>query len=115
MLAPTLPELNPLTENTNLQSPSKIILIRVSIIGDNTLYAVVNTTVGPSSDRMILDLLACFESIEETEIFKEMYSMEGDPIEYTLDEARQIAISKPKLHGLGIQREGKTADVIFVR
>lgn len=98
----------PLSSETGF--PESLILFAVG----GGLYGAVNaTTVGP--DPMEANLLAVFEEMESFEIFKTASGMEGRPERKTFEEARNIALSKPGIHGLGLQRRGSTVAIHWIR
>lgn len=79
----------------------------------NDKYAAVNTvTTGP--DPMTVNCLVCFASEKEVEVWEAKY-MTGEQVTKSFQEARELAISKPTIHGLALQVNGETRHIHWVR
>lgn len=76
-------------------------------------YAAINmTTSGP--DPMTVSFLVCFATDKEAEIWEQQY-MTGEHVNKEFQEAREIAVSKPNIHGLALQVGGVSRHVHWVR
>lgn len=75
-------------------------------------WAFVNTT---TLDNDVVNVLACFETIEQGQLFQKTSRLPGHLVSKTFDEARDIALLYPNVAGLGIQRDGATAVIHWVR
>ena len=91
--------------------PQEVFLIEV----EPTKYACVNaTTNGP--DPMTVGLIAIFDSEAEIDIFENRFpNVKGEKIKRTFQEARQIAIEKLTVYGLGLQTNAQTLHIHWVR
>lgn len=77
-------------------------------------YAAVNaTTSGP--DPMDVNVLAVFANDTEAEIWENKWQLTGERVNKKFNEARDIAISKPSIYGLGLQVNANTATIHWVR
>jgi hypothetical protein len=77
-------------------------------------FAAVNATT-PEPDPMTVGLLATFASEQEAEAWGANYDLTGDLVTKTFEEAREIAVSKPSVHGLGLQQGERTVAIHWVR
>lgn len=76
-------------------------------------YAANNATL---PDGQVVDGLACFPSADDAVSYMGLLAgLTGDIVQKTFEEARQIAISKPKLNCLLLFQDGRIIDVHFVR
>ena len=76
-------------------------------------YAAINmTTSGP--DPMTVNFLVCFTTDKEAEIWEAAH-MTGEHVNKEFQEAREIAVSKPNIHGLALQVGGVSRHVHWVR
>ncbi|MBS1722716.1 MAG: hypothetical protein JSS66_06875 [Armatimonadetes bacterium] len=96
--------------------PDSLILLS---LGGGKYAGVGATTTGP--DPMEVMLIAVFPSEKEAELYEEIWDMTGDKVTKTFEEARQIAVSKDglngrtKVHGMGLQEQGNTVLIQWVR
>ena len=89
--------------------PDRLFLINV---GDGK-YAANNATL---PDGQVVDGLACFPSPDDATTYMGLLAgLNGKIVGATFEEARQIAISKPKLSCLLLFAGGKIVDVHHVR
>lgn len=89
--------------------PGKVYLINVG--GDK--YACNNATV---SDGQVLDGLATFPDPDEATTYMGLLAgLNGEIVSKKFEEAREIAISKPKLTCLFLFQGGKIVEVHYVR
>lgn len=89
--------------------PDRIFLIHVG--GDK--YAANNATL---PDGQTIDGLACFPSADDATTYMGLLAgLNGDIVGKSFEEARQIAISKPRLSCLLLFVDGKIVDVHHVR
>ncbi len=89
--------------------PDAVIMID---LGGGRFGAVNATTTGP--DPMTVGMLAVFATEKEAEIWEGIY-FTGNKVNKTFQEAREIAVSKPNIYGLALQRNGNTAAIHWVR
>ena len=82
-------------------------------LGGNRFGAVNTTTVGP--DPMTVGLLACFASDAEADKWETVFKLTGERVSKTFQEARDIAIGKPSIYGLGLQVDAQTRAIHWVR
>jgi hypothetical protein len=80
----------------------------------NSYYAAVNATT-PPPDPMTVGLLAVFASEEEITKFTDAYGLSGYNVKKKFEEAREIAVNKPKIHGLALQENASTKKIHWVR
>jgi hypothetical protein len=90
--------------------PSAVVMIS---LGGGKYAAVNTTTTGP--DPMTVGLIAVFPSEEEAEFWGETFGLKGDLVTKSFEEAREIAVSKPTIHGLGLQYQARTVTIHWVR
>lgn len=77
-------------------------------------YAAVNaTTNGP--DPMDVNIIVVFANDNEAEIWEQKWQATGDRVTKKFTEARDIAIRKPNVYGLGLQVNANTAAIHWVR
>jgi hypothetical protein len=77
-------------------------------------YAAVNaTTAGP--DPMEVNIIAVFANDNEAEIWEQKWKLTGERVNKKFNEARDIAVSKPNVYGLGLQVNANTATIHWVR
>jgi hypothetical protein len=87
-------------------------LVMISLGGGK--FAAVNvTTSGP--DPVTVGLLAVFASEKEAEKWETVYGLTGKRVTKTFTEARELAVSKPSIYGLGLQQEASTVAIHWVR
>lgn len=77
-------------------------------------YGAVNATT-PPPDSMQAGCLACFATDKEAELWEAKYKLNGTRVNKTFEEAREIAVSKPDVHGLALQVNANTAHIHWVR
>lgn len=89
--------------------PDRLYLISVG--GDK--YAANNVTL---TDGQVTDGLACFPDPDEATTYMGLLAgLSGDIVAKSFEEAREIAISKPKLSCLLLFSGGRIVEVHFVR
>ena len=77
-------------------------------------YAGVNaTTNGP--EPMEVNVLVVFANDNEAEIWENKWGLTGERINKKFNEARDVAIAKPNVYGLGLQVNANTAAIHWVR
>ena len=89
--------------------PESVIMIH---LGAGRYAAYHFTTQG--SDPMEVDCLVCFKSSDQASFWEAAYG-KGEQVTKTFDEAREIDINKPKIHGLALIEDLKVFDIHFVR
>lgn len=90
--------------------PDAVVMIHLG----NEKYAAVNTTTsGP--DPMTVNLLATFMDTSAAEKWGEAQNLTGEYVDKKFEEARNLAISKPSISGLGLQVNGVTSKIHWVR
>lgn len=99
------------TLGSDIGWPSSISMIYLG----NSKYAAVN--VGHVGDEQGIEgnFLACFESQDDVDAFERKYSFGGQVVQKTFSDAREIAVSKPNIHGLSLQRDAKSVDLHWVK
>jgi len=90
--------------------PDAVIMIS---LGGNMYAGVNSATTG--QDTMEVNLLAVFANDKEAEIWENQWQLTGERVTKEFHEARDIAISKPNVHGLGLQVNGNTSVIHWVR
>jgi hypothetical protein len=90
--------------------PDAVVMIS---LGGGKFAAVNATTTGP--DPMTVGLLAVFASEKEAEKWEAVYNLTGERVTKTFQEARELAVSKPSIYGLGLQQEARTVAIHWVR
>jgi hypothetical protein len=90
--------------------PDAVIMIE---LGSGRYAAVNATTKGP--DPMTVGLLATFPTEEEADIWEKKYLLSGNRVNKSFQEAREIAIGKPAIHGLALQTAAHTVAIHWVR
>jgi len=90
--------------------PEDLILISLG----NNRYAAVNSTT-PGSDPMVANLIAVFANKEQAEIWEKIWNLSGEHVDKKFSEAREIACSKPNIWGLGLQVNGQTHDIHWIK
>ena len=78
-------------------------------------YAALNATL---PDLQVLDGIVCFPEPEDAVKFMELpspKSIQGRITSMTFEEARQVALSRPRLNSLILHIQGRIADYHFVR
>jgi len=89
--------------------PDAVIMLS---LGGGKYCAVNCTTTGP--DPMTVGCLVCFANEKEAEIWEEKY-MSGEKVNKEFQEARKIAIDKPNIAGLALQKNATTVNIHWVR
>lgn len=81
----------------------------------NAKYAAVN--VGNVGDEQGIEgnFLACFESQQDVDALEAKYHFGGEVVQKSFSEAREIAVSKPNIHGLSLQRDAMSAQLHWVK
>lgn len=77
-------------------------------------YAAVNTTT-TGVDTMEVNLLVVFANDKEADIWEQKWQLTGERVSKKFNEARNIAIKNPTIHGLGLQVNANTAVIHWVR
>lgn len=90
--------------------PTSVILIALG----GGRYAAVNATT-PGPDPMTVGLLATFADETQVTLWQEAWGLTGDLETMEFERAREIALSKPSIYGLGLQVQGQTAHIHWVR
>lgn len=90
--------------------PAAVVMIS---LGGGKFAAVNATTTGP--DPMTVGLLAVFATEKEAETWETAYDLSGEHVTKAFDEARDLAVSKPTIYGLGLQQEARTVAIHWVR
>jgi hypothetical protein len=103
------------TENTlEMENPSDFpdAVLMISLGSDK--YAAINTTT-PGADPMEVNLLVVFPNDEEADVWEKTWKLTGTRVSKKFNEARDIAVSKPNVAGLGLQINARTASIHWVR
>lgn len=90
--------------------PDAVIMIT---LGGGKFAAVNVTTAGP--DPMTVGALVCFATEKEVDIWEAKWKLTGTKINKSFQEAREIAISKPSIHGLALVENAETKHIHWVR
>lgn len=77
-------------------------------------YAAVNATT-PALDPMDVNVIAVFANDKEAEAWEQKWKLTGERVNKKFNEARDIAVSKPNVYGLGLQVNANTAVIHWVR
>lgn len=91
--------------------PGRVYLIQVS----EGMYAANNVTL---ADQTSINGLAAFPSPDDATTYMSLdmaKGISGDLVAKSFEEARQIAIDKPKLHAVLLFVDGRVVDIAFVR
>lgn len=96
--------------NTPGDFPDAVIMI--SLGGGK--YAGMNATTN-DPEPMEVNVLAVFANDKEAEIWEKKWQLTGERVNKKFNEARDIAISKPNVYGLGLQVNANTAVIHWVR
>lgn len=92
--------------------PEEVVLIE---LGED-LYACVNVTPDPVREPdWTINALAAFIDMEEAAIFEMQNGLKGRRVSKTFAQAREIAVSKPVLQAVAVQRNGTTFQLHYVR
>lgn len=99
------------TLGSDIGWPSSISMIYLG----NSKYAAVNVGNVNGQDGVEGNFLACFESQEDVTAFEAKYHFGGQVVQKSFSDAREIAVSKPNIHGLSLQRDAMSAQLHWVK
>lgn len=101
-------------DNELLDTPSDFPDAVIMISLGNGKYAAVNATT-PAPDPMDVNIIAVFANENEAEIWEQKWGLTGERVNKKFNEARDIAVSKPSVFGLGLQVNANTVAIHWVR
>ena len=90
--------------------PEALIMISLG----NNRYAAVNATT-PGPDPMVVNVLAVFASEQQASMWEQIWKLSGEHVNKQFQEARDIARSKPDIWGLGLQINGNTGKIHWIK
>jgi hypothetical protein len=77
--------------------------------------AVSNVAAATAIWAAVVAVLAVFANDNEAEIWEQKWKLTGERVNKKFNEARDIAVSKPNVYGLGLQVNANTATIHWVR
>jgi len=87
--------------------PDSLFLLEV----ENGKYGAVGHI--PKGYSKQFEFLATFENPEQVKLFSSQYKLSGKEKQCSLEEALNIAKSKPRLSGIALQVDGSTVEVMW--